>query len=146
MVLLSQRRCFQDIFSAFEVLSYRETTLGANKWIEESQRMEFPVGQTMEDLLSNDVNGGDPSPSLEMSEADMNLHFIRKRDVSESDESTLLLPYVMRFEYEHDTLKDSVPEEVEMREADMKVHLIQERDVSEGDETTLLAPYVKLLF
>lgn len=46
----------KDLFSAFEILSYRETTLGANQWLEENHRLSFNESKTAEDLVHRHEN------------------------------------------------------------------------------------------
>lgn len=40
----------QGLFSPFEIVEIRETTLGANQWLNEKQRLHFRKGEPLEDF------------------------------------------------------------------------------------------------
>lgn len=42
----------KGIFTPFEIISIRETTLGANQWLDENKRLQFAPGDKMEDDVS----------------------------------------------------------------------------------------------
>ncbi|XP_060520149.1 lysosomal alpha-mannosidase-like [Cylas formicarius] len=42
----------KDLFTAFEITSLWETTLGANEWLKDNERLKFKTNGTMEELIS----------------------------------------------------------------------------------------------
>ncbi|XP_030753916.1 lysosomal alpha-mannosidase-like [Sitophilus oryzae] len=45
-----------DLFTGFEILSLEETTLGANQWLRDSNRLKFKTNSTLEQLVYEDYN------------------------------------------------------------------------------------------
>ncbi|XP_030753915.1 lysosomal alpha-mannosidase-like [Sitophilus oryzae] len=45
-----------DLFTGFEIVSLEETTLGANQWLKDSDRLKFKTNSTLEQLLNEDYN------------------------------------------------------------------------------------------
>lgn len=41
----------KDLFATFDIVSYRETTLGANQWLDENRRLFFNESKTSKDLV-----------------------------------------------------------------------------------------------
>lgn len=46
----------KNLFVQFEIVSLQETTLGANQWLKDNERLRFNTTGTLEDLLYNDEN------------------------------------------------------------------------------------------
>ncbi|KAF7271106.1 hypothetical protein GWI33_015990 [Rhynchophorus ferrugineus] len=51
----------KDLFTAFDVVSLKETTLGGNQWLDDNHRMKFNTNGTLEAIVYDDidVNTGD---------------------------------------------------------------------------------------
>lgn len=45
---------FQTLFGPFSINSIRETTLGANQWLSDNQRMDWKLGRPLEEF-KNDI-------------------------------------------------------------------------------------------
>ncbi|XP_030751009.1 lysosomal alpha-mannosidase-like [Sitophilus oryzae] len=45
-----------DLFTGFEIVSLEETTLGANQWLKDSDRLKFKTNSTLEQLFYEDYN------------------------------------------------------------------------------------------
>lgn len=45
---------FQGLFTPFEIISIRETTLGANQWLPDNQRLNFEKGTKLEDMVGDE--------------------------------------------------------------------------------------------
>lgn len=50
----------KDLFTSFDITSMEETTLGANQWLKDNQRLNFSTSGTLEELVSEDY-----TPSIE---------------------------------------------------------------------------------
>lgn len=46
---------FQDLFTPFKIKTMKETTLGANKWLNESKRLDFPTGEDLTNVIMRDI-------------------------------------------------------------------------------------------
>lgn len=46
----------KDLFTAFEIVSVQETTLGGNQWMKDNNRMKFNTNGTLEDLVYEDID------------------------------------------------------------------------------------------
>lgn len=61
MLILSSKlyHLFQNLFSPFEITSIKETTLGANQWLSENERLNFDVAASLEALVNLDQSVDD---------------------------------------------------------------------------------------
>lgn len=50
-VLLKIKICLQGLFTPFEITSIQETTLGANQWLKDNERLQFGTTGTLEEVV-----------------------------------------------------------------------------------------------
>lgn len=54
---------FQDLFVSFQIVSIKETTLGANQWLQDNKRLKFGAGGNLEDV-TDQLDGLNKSSSV----------------------------------------------------------------------------------
>lgn len=54
----------KKLFASFELSSIRETTLGANQWLSENDKLTFNVDSTLEDVAKNQTLGEEAQETL----------------------------------------------------------------------------------
>lgn len=94
----------QGLFTPFEIISIRETTLGGNQWLEENIRMQFQEGIHLEDLISNYGSCDDTQSNMckwrngqvNYDGIDGKLHLKRRSRITNDDFKIILNPMQIR--------------------------------------------------
>lgn len=77
----------KNLFTPFEITSIKETTLGANQWLEKNKRLDFPAGESIEHILDGKLNDDKIQSHLReiwMRNNDEYSNYV-KRDISMND-------------------------------------------------------------